>query len=85
MFVNYNWCCRGVESTYELRVGRSTSPTGPFVDRKGVNMVDGGSELVLANITKTSRHKMIGPGHAGIMCDLKGSALPAALAKSLSC
>lgn len=69
LFVNYYWCCRGMESTYEIHVGRSTSPTGPFRDRSGVAMAEGGSEPLLANATVSGGHTLVGPGHAGIMQD----------------
>lgn len=58
LFVNYGGCCSGVSSTYNIRVGRSTSVTGPFVDQNGVNMNNGGGTLFLAD-----DGKMIGPGH----------------------
>ena len=30
LFVNFGMCCMGVNSTYNIRVGRSTSITGPY-------------------------------------------------------
>jgi len=33
LFVNWGICCRGVESTYEIRVGRSEKITGPYLDK----------------------------------------------------
>ena len=41
LFVNWGACCSGIESTYNIRVGRSISPTGPYLDKEGVNMMDG--------------------------------------------
>ncbi len=41
LFVNWGSCCDGVNSTYNIRIGRSTSITGPYVDRNGINMVVG--------------------------------------------
>lgn len=61
LFVNWGKCCRGVESTYEIRVGRSKSIEGPYEDREGTPMVQGGGTQVLA-----SRDRFIGPGHASI-------------------
>lgn len=58
LFVNWDTCCQGVNSTYKIRVGRSTSATGPFLDRNGTAMTAGGGELFLA--TDGSK---IGPGH----------------------
>jgi len=42
LFVNWNTCCEGIDSTYNIRVGRSTIVTGPYLDRNGVNMVSSG-------------------------------------------
>ncbi len=61
LFLNWGKCCRGVESTYEIRVGRSRSIEGPYVDRDGTEMTDGGGTLVLG-----SRGRYIGPGHPSI-------------------
>lgn len=41
-YVNWGMCCRGVDSTYNIRVGRSRAITGPFLDRNGTDMADGG-------------------------------------------
>src|SRR5208282_3538397 len=64
LFLNFGGCCAGVNSTYNIRVGRSTSVTGPYLDRDGVNMVNGGGTMLLES---TGRY--IGPGHAAIMND----------------
>jgi arabinan endo-1,5-alpha-L-arabinosidase len=63
LFVNWGNCCQGVNSTYEIRVGRSTSPTGPFVTRnpRGATMLGGGGELFLG-----TEGNFIGPGHMSI-------------------
>lgn len=67
LFVNWGRCCAGVESTYNIRLGRSRSPTGPYLDRDGVPMEMGGGSLFLdmsGRILGDSR--FVGPGHAGI-------------------
>ncbi len=46
LFVSTGTCCQGVNSTYQIRYGRSTSITGPYVDRSGVNMMNGGGTLL---------------------------------------
>ena len=46
LFVNWGACCRGAESDYNIRVGRSKKPLGPFLDKKGINMADGGLSLI---------------------------------------
>ncbi len=58
LFVNYGGCCAGVDSTYNIRVGRSTSPTGPFLDKNGVNLVNAGGTMFLDD-----DGNKIGPGH----------------------
>lgn len=43
LFVSWDFCCRGVESNYSVRVGRSTAGVeGPYVDRGGVPLLQGG-------------------------------------------
>lgn len=65
LFVNWGSCCRGDQSTYNLRVGRSREITGPYFDRKGNNLRRSGGSLVLA----TKKGPLTGPGHAGIVED----------------
>jgi Glycosyl hydrolases family 43/Concanavalin A-like lectin/glucanases superfamily len=62
LFVNWGACCAGMNSTYNIRVGRSTTVTGPYLDRNNVNMVSSGGTLFL----KTTG-KYIGPGQIGIL------------------
>ena len=62
LFVNWGACCAGVNSTYNIRVGRSASPTGPFLDAAGVDMVNGGGTLFL-----DSEGRYIGPGQLSII------------------
>jgi arabinan endo-1,5-alpha-L-arabinosidase len=64
LFVNFGGCCDGVNSTYNIRVGRSLNVTGPYYDKGGINMTNGGGTMVLES---TARY--IGPGHAAIMND----------------
>jgi arabinan endo-1,5-alpha-L-arabinosidase len=58
LFVNWDSCCNGTNSTYKIRVGRGTSPTGPFVDSAGVPMLSGGGDSFIA-----TDGSVIGPGH----------------------
>jgi arabinan endo-1,5-alpha-L-arabinosidase len=64
LFVNWGQCCLGVQSTYNIRVGRSPAITGPYVDRAGRELLAGGGTLVAS-----SAGRFIGPGHAGIFND----------------
>lgn len=58
MFVNRGTCCNGVNSTYYIVVGRSTNVYGPYVDKNGVSLTNGGGTTVLA-----TQGNYIGPGH----------------------
>jgi arabinan endo-1,5-alpha-L-arabinosidase len=64
LFVDWGLCCRGVRSTYNMRVGRSQKITGPYVDKDGHDMLTGGGSLLL-----DTDGAFIGPGHAGIIKD----------------
>lgn len=63
LFVNWGSCCRGPESTYNIRVGRSKTITGPYVDKAGVDMLKSGGSVFLPN----TNGPLIGPGHAGTL------------------
>lgn len=62
LFVNWGSCCDGVDSTYHVRVGRSTSITGPYVDRNGVDLRSSGGTLFME-----ANGKFTGPGHVAIL------------------
>jgi len=46
LFVSWDRCCRGLESSYKILVGRSKEITGPYVDREGKKMIHGGGTLI---------------------------------------
>jgi arabinan endo-1,5-alpha-L-arabinosidase len=62
LFVSYDLCCRGLKSTYHTMVGRSKSVTGPYVDRDGKPMMDGGGSALL-----TANDKWLGPGGESLL------------------
>ncbi len=45
-FVSFDMCCRGLKSNYHIVVGRSKTVTGPYLDRAGFSMMDGGGTVV---------------------------------------
>jgi arabinan endo-1,5-alpha-L-arabinosidase len=47
LFVSWDYCCRGKESTYKVVVGRSKTITGPYLDKEGKSMFEGGGTLVM--------------------------------------
>lgn len=64
LFVSFDLCCQGVESTYNVRVGRSEDVTGPYVDRDGIPMLQGGGTLVMSGYGQVR-----GPGHASVLTE----------------
>lgn len=53
---------QGVNSTYKMAVGRSTSITGPYYDKNGMNMMYGGGTIFDAG-----NDRWRGPGHSDIL------------------
>ena len=53
-------CCDGVNSTYNIVVGRSRSVEGPYVDNVGRDMFHGGGRMVIA-----AGDRATGAGHFG--------------------
>ncbi len=47
LFVSWDYCCQGEKSTYRVAVGRSRSVEGPYVDREGKKMTDGGGTILI--------------------------------------
>jgi len=71
LFYSKGGCCNGIASTYYVVMGRSTSPTGPFVDKIGRNMVaygssSGGTVVLKHNDTRGEEDRYFGPGHIGV-------------------
>lgn len=62
LFTSFDTCCKGVDSTYKIMVGRSENVAGPYVDRDGKAMLQGGALLVLQG---TGRWH--GPGHNAVI------------------
>ena len=73
LFVNWDICCRGPRSTYNIRVGRSKSVTGPYRDKTGMDLLRGGGTPLLDSRPDRGDGKpfdpKVGPGHAGILND----------------
>jgi arabinan endo-1,5-alpha-L-arabinosidase len=47
LFVSWDYCCMGSKSTYRVVVGRSKTVDGPYVDRNGEDMREGGGTPVI--------------------------------------
>jgi arabinan endo-1,5-alpha-L-arabinosidase len=70
LFVSFDQCCKGIASTYNIRVGRADKIEGPYRDKDGREMLDGGGSLVLA-----SSGRFIGPGGQEAVQTSKGEML----------
>ncbi len=46
-FLSWDLCCRGKESTYKVVVGRSKTITGPYLDKDGKSLNEGGGTLLI--------------------------------------
>jgi arabinan endo-1,5-alpha-L-arabinosidase len=57
LFVSIDRCCQGVNSTYKIAYGRSTSITGPYTDRNGNSMLNGA-----ATVFDSGNSRWRGPG-----------------------
>ncbi len=69
LFVSFGYCCdvQYTQDTYQIAVGRSTSPTGPFVDESGTAMTSGGGTVLLSGNTT-----WYGPGGGTMYVDPTG-------------
>lgn len=64
LFVSHDFCCRGVNSTYNIRVGRSKEITGPYLDRDEQPLTRGGGTVVYRG-----SERWRGPGHNSIFIE----------------
>jgi len=62
LFLSYDLCCRGPKSTYKVVVGRSSDIRGPYVDRNGVSLLEGGGTVVLSG-----NKRYPGVGHCAVV------------------
>jgi arabinan endo-1,5-alpha-L-arabinosidase len=79
LFASATDCCRGPLTGYAVLVGRSAEPTGPFLDRSGVDLNDdetmadptdgraGGSPVIVGN-----DDPWVGTGHNTVFQDVSG-------------
>lgn len=62
LFVSTGVCCNGVNSTYQIRYGRATDITGPYLDKNGTDMMSGGGSLL-----DGGNNVWVGPGGQDIV------------------
>lgn len=61
LWASYDHCCRGAQSDYRIVVSRAKAVTGPYVDRAGNAMLEGGGTPVMS-----SQGAMRGPGSCAV-------------------
>ncbi len=66
LFASFDFCCQGSKSTYNTVVGRSAAADGPYVDRDGKAMLQGGGTQVLGN-GQGDGSRYVGRGHAAVL------------------
>jgi arabinan endo-1,5-alpha-L-arabinosidase len=72
LLASYDYCCKGVNSTYYTVVGRAKTITGPYLGKDGSAMMQGGGTIFLrADLQEHQRFR--GPGHAGVFKDNDGT------------
>ena len=63
LFASLDNCC-SASATYHIAVGRSTSVTGPYTDRGGVDMLSGGGTIILS-----THGNIVGPGGQSVLSE----------------
>ena len=72
LLASYDYCCKGVNSTYYTVVARSKTVEGPYVGKDGSSMLRGGGTILLrADLQEKQRFR--GPGHPGHFRDADGT------------
>ncbi|WP_230291124.1 arabinan endo-1,5-alpha-L-arabinosidase [Croceicoccus sp. Ery5] len=72
MLNSFDYCCKGVNSTYYTVVARSRHVTGPYRGKDGSEaMLGGGTIFLRADLQEKQRFR--GPGHAGFFTDTDGT------------
>jgi len=63
-------CCNGGLSGYSIFAGRSSKPTGPFVDREGVLLTTG--RVGGTHVLGLNGNRWVGTGHNALLTDFGG-------------
>jgi len=64
LFVSFDFCCRGINSSYRIKAGRTTNMIGRYVDKAGNPMAKGGGDTILAG-----QGRFVGPGRQSVYLD----------------
>ena len=69
LFVSSGTCCDGHNSTYHVRVARSTNPLGPYYDDQGRDMLAGNRGAIVVQ----GDANFVGVGHNAVIQDDAGN------------
>lgn len=64
LIASYDYCCKGVNSTYYTVIARSKTVEGPYLGKDGSSMLQGGGTILL-RADLQEKERLRGPGHAG--------------------
>jgi len=67
LFLSTGSCCSGANSTYEVKIARSESLLGPYLDRRGRSVLGSSGSLVVGDGTQ-----FVGNGHNSVIQDDAG-------------
>lgn len=67
LFASIDYCCKGINSTYKMIVGRSEKIPGPYIDKNGNSMDSGGGTILLEG-----NEDWYGVGHNAV-CSFNGT------------
>jgi arabinan endo-1,5-alpha-L-arabinosidase len=67
LFVSFDACCKGADSTYRIMVGRARVIGGPYLDRAGMALTRGGGTQLLQGDARWR-----GPGHNAVLLGANG-------------
>jgi arabinan endo-1,5-alpha-L-arabinosidase len=70
LLVSESTCCSGAFSGYQVKVGRSRSPRGPFLDPEGIPLTAPHTKGGL--VAAANGDTWVGPGHPTVATDLAG-------------
>jgi len=62
LFASIDYCCKGVNSTYKMIVGRAKQISGPYLDKNKRSMATGGGSILLTGDTN-----WYGVGHNAVV------------------
>lgn len=62
LFASIDYCCKGINSTYKMIVGRSNKVSGPYLDREGKPLRIGGGTILM-----TGNSDWHGVGHNAVV------------------